>query len=129
MDRTVGAGSERREDPRRSTGDWTWEPQVTLRCGQRATVVNWSRVGLLVESSWRLAPGARITLCLRGLDGDLTLHGRIVWAIVSGITAHAGVCYHAGIQVDAPIVARLEIAARDGNQIPNDGSHAGRTGT
>jgi hypothetical protein len=122
MDRGVVPGRERRAAPRHATGDWSWAPAVALRTGQQATLVNWSRVGLLLESSRQLAPGTRVTLSLRGPQGDVTLHGRIVRAIVSGVTAQAGVLYHVGIQTDVPIELPVEIRAHDGNQIPEDAS-------
>lgn len=67
---------ERRSGHRLAARTTRWPETAILRPGQEVTVVNLSHGGVLLESSTRMAPGARAELQLLGIHRRM-VRGRI----------------------------------------------------
>ena len=74
--------------------------RLRLRAGHEAAVVNFSRVGILLESTSRLLPGHRCTLRVSGTGEPESVSGRILRAQVERLDSHHGVVYRGAIEFD-----------------------------
>lgn len=62
-------------------------PSVRLRSGDALTVVNMSRIGVLVASATRLAPGVRIGVHVVTREGRLLIRASVVRCSVTSVAA------------------------------------------
>ncbi len=73
-----------------------------VRPGREATVINVSVSGILIETGYRLLPGARVELHLHGPHDRITSWGRILRASVAGVAA-TSVRYRGAIALERPL--------------------------
>ena len=78
-------------------------PAARIHPGRDVIVVDLSRAGALVESFWRLRPGARVDLQIDVDGGDPTVRGRVERCYVASIDDPGGVRYRAAIRFDGPV--------------------------
>jgi hypothetical protein len=69
---------ERRATPRTSPVAWSGLERARLRPGRTAHIVDLSAGGALIETDWRLLPGARVELQLGDSTSRFTVAGRIL---------------------------------------------------
>jgi hypothetical protein len=97
---------------------------VRVRAGREATVVNLSRLGILLESTTRLLPGQRYTLRWVGTSEVGHAFGRVVRAEVAALREEDGVLYRAALEFVGAAEAPREVPTRRGHLV-----HAPQPGT
>jgi hypothetical protein len=85
--------------------------------GTRATLINISAKGVLVESSASLKPTSAVTIVFEGTFTPSSVPSRVVRTTVVGIGKDGGLKYQIGIAFTAPI-ALEERPAGDAAQVP-----------
>jgi hypothetical protein len=70
--------TERRATPRTAPVAWSGLERARLRPGRTAHIVDLSAGGALIETDWRLLPGARVELQLGDSTSRFTVAGRIL---------------------------------------------------
>lgn len=95
----MNAVAERRGARRLLPPQTPWADAAILRPGQDVVVVNISRTGALLESAYRMSPGARAELQLLGVPRRL-VRGRIARCQVSRLDP---VMYLGAVAFDEPL--------------------------
>jgi hypothetical protein len=115
------SGAERRTMPRR---DAKQLGPVTARVigGEQVKLLDFSRRGVLIESTDRLSIGARATLRIVTVDASISIHGRVVRSKVVK-TSIAGLVYHTALELDEDL-GTLEAAAQERRDVWQDGHPA-----
>ena len=70
-----------------------------VRPGYRATVIDVSADGVLIETDYRLLPGSSVELQMATTREQMTIRGRVVRSAVAGLQA-SSVCYRGAIGFD-----------------------------
>jgi hypothetical protein len=102
MDRalTLDSSSERRRTPRRSGRALAWVRELRLQPRLKATLINLSEEGAVVETSTSLRPGARTGLQLTGASGGWHASGRVTRSWVASVVPERGVRYRGAVVFD-----------------------------
>jgi hypothetical protein len=74
-----------------------------LTAGRIAIVIDASAGGALIETTVRLAPGARLTLQLPAAGQPVAAPGIVVRASVCEVSAERGIRYRGAVQFDVPV--------------------------
>jgi len=108
---------DRRRAPRNAGTLLPDDVRVRVRAGHEATIVDFSRHGILLESTTRLLPGQRYTLQWTTNGTARHASGRVVRAEVAGFSENAGVRYRAALEFLVASDAFWEPSTRAGNSI------------
>ena len=92
--------NERRANARRFGTSRHARPQVRIRPGHSATVIDVSAGGALIETTRRLLPNTFAEVCMEIDSRRATLRGRVLRCVVAVVTPTA-VRYRAAIQFDS----------------------------
>ena len=97
--------------------------RVRLRPGRTAHVLNVSRVGALIETDWRLLPGARVEVQIGEAAPGMVFTGRITRCHVA-LLERSRVQYRAALIFDTQLpmwelTTPSECRNQDGSQLPN----------
>ena len=106
--------TDRRKTPRTSAIAWTGMERARLRPGRTARVVDLSAGGALIETDWRLLPGARVELQLGDPSPLFTVRGRILRCHVT-LLDRARIRYRGALAFDQ----LLPIGSHHTNTFPN----------
>jgi hypothetical protein len=83
--------------------------------GENVRLLDFSRRGILIESTDRLLIGAKATLRIVTVDASLMVHGRVVRSKVVQATG-GGLTYHTALALDDDL-SGLEAAAHEGRDV------------
>ena len=91
---------DRRHAPRRPWTALSGLRGARLRPGRPATVIDWSPLGLMIETPSRLQPGTRVTVQLFGERTRIIAGGTVIRSAVSAITHRSGIQYRGAVRFD-----------------------------
>jgi hypothetical protein len=104
---------DRRTTPRRDAAA-LGPISARLLGGENVRLLDFSRRGILIESTDRLLIGAKATLRIVTVDASLMVHGRVVRSKVVQATG-GGLTYHTALALDDDL-SGLEAAATEGRE-------------
>ena len=94
-----------------------------VRPGYRATVIDVSADGVLIETDYRLLPGTSLELQMATTGERMTVRGRVVRSAVAGLEP-SSVCYRGAIGFDRELAWFSEDAS-GGYRVPGPGKRPG----
>lgn len=90
-------GMDRRAWPRRSRPDGAWIASARLIPGRSVDVINLSPGGALIETAYRLLPGAPVELQLAGPSIFERVRGHVVRSHVAVLDRERGIRYRGAL--------------------------------
>lgn len=114
--------ADRRQSRRRHRADEHGIVATRVRPGHRATVVDVSAGGALLETHHRLLPGASVEIHMETVDRRVSIRGRVLRCTVFRLRP-SSVCYRGAIGFDWLLPWFVET---DGYAIPIADHHSGR---
>lgn len=99
METEVVAAGDRRQSRRLESVDQHRIVSTRVRPGHRARIVDVSAAGALVETDYRLLPGAPIELQMQTATRDARVRGRVLRSAVAKLHA-SSICYRGAIRFD-----------------------------
>lgn len=97
------------------------EVRATLRPGCRVALIDLHSAGALVEAPRPLRPGGQIQLLVTTVSDRYLVNARVVWCVVTSLSATGGVTYRGGLAFDEPVTWQWARAARAARRVrPNE---------
>jgi hypothetical protein len=132
MDGAMMPHAERRASARLTTGQHAID-RARIRPARRATVVDISAHGALVETDYQLLPGAVVDLHLAGPELTAERRGRVTRCVVAHVDPNA-IRYRAAVAFDCPFESLspapsvgYPLPCAETGAMPRVGEHATRS--